>query len=400
MTDLIPREVLFGNPEKTQPRISPDGKRLAYLAPVRGVLNVWVGPVGGDEFEPVTGDRKRGIWFFLWAEDNEHLVYLQDADGDENWRVYATNPETKETRDLTPFDGVQAQLLEKSRRFLDTLLVSLNKEKEEVHDVYRLSVSTGDLELVARNPGNVAVWVVDRDFEVRGALAATSKGGFDLLFRETAEDDWRTLVSWTPEDSLSSGPVGFSGDGKKIHLLDSRQANAARLVVFDLASEKAEVLASDERYDVGEALVNPETYEVEAAAIEKARAEWVVLSEGVREDFEAIKELDRGDFAIVSRDRADERWLVAFTLDEGGASYYSYDRKEKKGEHLFDARPDLKGYALARMEPISFAARDGLPIEGYLTLPPDSSGENLPMVLNVHGGPWARDAWGYDPEAQ
>jgi dipeptidyl aminopeptidase/acylaminoacyl peptidase len=401
---LIPREILFGNPDKAQPRLSPDGKRLAYLAPVDGVLNVWVGPmgspVGGEDYRPVTKDHKRGIRIYFWAEDNEHLVYLQDVGGDEDWRIHATNPKTEKTRDLTPFEGVQAQLLAKNKRFPDTLLVGLNKENPQLHDVYRLSVSSGDLELVAKNPGNVAHWVADSDFEVRGALAATPKGGFDLLFRDTEAADWRTLVSWGAEDALNSGPVGFSGDSTRMYLLDSRNANAARLVALDLMSGATDVLAGDERYDVGDVLLNPDTYEVEAVAVERARAEWTVLDESVREDFEAIEKLNRGDFAVASRDRADKRWLVAFTVDDGGASYYSYDRRKKEGAHLFDARPDLAEYALARMEPVSFAARDGLTIEGYLTLPPGDGGEGLPMVLKVHGGPWARDGWGYDPEAQ
>jgi dipeptidyl aminopeptidase/acylaminoacyl peptidase len=401
---LIPREVLFGNPEKAQPRLSPDGKRLAYLAPVDGVLNVWVGPVdspvGGEGYRPVTKDRKRGIRIYFWAEDNEHLVYLQDVGGDEDWRIHATDPIMEETRDLTPFEGVQAQLLAKNKRFADALLVGLNKEDPQVHDVYRLSVSSDGLELVAKNPGNIAHWVADRDFKMRAALAATPEGGFDLLFRDNEDADWRPLVSWGPEDALNSGPVGFSGDGTQMYLLDSRDANAARLIALDLTSGATEVLAGDERYDVGEVLVNPDTYQVEAIAVERARAEWIVLDESVEEDFEVIRKLSRGDFAVASRDRADERWLVAFTVDDGGASYYSYDRRKKEGTHLFDARPELGGYTLARMEPVAFTARDGLAIEGYLTLPPGEGRENLPMVLNVHGGPWARDGWGYHPEAQ
>ncbi|CAN5619546.1 S9 family peptidase [soil metagenome] len=397
---LIPRELIFGNPERTQPRLSPDGKRLAYLAPVDDVLNVWVGMVGGEGFGPVTDDRVRGIRMYFWAEDNQHIIYIQDQDGDENWRVYAVDPDTKEVRDLTPFDDVQAQLIGKSRHFPDTLLVGLNRENPELHDVYRLTLSSGELELAAKNPGNVVGWVADRNFLVRGALAATSEGGFDLLLRDDEESEWSKVISWDKEDALSSAPVGFTPDGAKMYLLDSRDANAARLTLFDPENGSSEVLVKDERYDVGDVMVHPDTEEVQAAAVVRARPEWTVLDERVREDFDAIGKLASGDFDVVSRDHADESWLVAFTNDDESPSYYSYDRKDRSGEHLFNAWPELDAYELATMRPISFTSRDGLPIEGYLTLPPGANGESLPMVLNVHGGPWARDGWFCHPEAQ
>jgi dipeptidyl aminopeptidase/acylaminoacyl peptidase len=402
LTSLIPREVLFGNPEKTQPRISPDGKLLAYLAPLNGVLNVWMGPVGGEDFKPVTRDEKRGIRVYSWAEDGRHLIYLQDRDGDENWRLYAVEPGSaarSSTRDLTPFDGVQARLLEESKRFPGEILIELNKRDPRLHDVYQLDLTTGKLELVAQNPGSVAGWVADENLTVRAALAATPEGGFDLLFREREEDDWRKLLSWSPEDALSSGPVGLSGDDKRMFLRDSREANAARLVELHLSTERIDVLAEDPQYDVADVLIHPDTREPQAVAFMRARTEWTVLDENVREDFAAVQEHCPGDFAIVSRDRADENWLVGFNVDAGPVSYYAYNRNTRDGTHLFDDRPDLSGYTLSSMRAISFTARDGLEIHGYLTLPPGDS-ENLPMVMNVHGGPWARDTWGYDPEAQ
>jgi dipeptidyl aminopeptidase/acylaminoacyl peptidase len=282
----------------------------------------------------------------------------------------------------------------------DELLVELNRRDPQLHDVYRLNLATGDLELVAENPGNVAGWVADVDMRVRGALSAYADGEFGLLVRKTEEDDWREMLRWGPEDSLNSGPVGFSEDGARMFLKDSREANAARLVRFDLLSKEVEILAEDPQYDVSDVLVHPDTHEVQAAAFTRARTEWVVLDETVREDLAAIAKLHPGDFTVVSRDRADEKWLVAFAADDGPVSYYAYDRDEKRGAHLFDDRPELKEYTLARMEPVSFETRDGLKIHGYLTVPPTSGRQDLPMVLNVHGGPWVRDVWGYDPESQ
>ena len=272
---LIPRTVLFGNPERTQPRISPDGQRLAYIAPLDGVLNVWVGLVGYDAgdgaFEPVTRDTDRGIRLYFWAEDGRHLVYLQDKGGNEDWRLYAVDPVTKETRDLTPFENVQARPLEKNRRFRGELLVELNRRDPQFHDVHRLNLATGDLELVAENPGNVAGWVADVDMQVRGALSAYPDGGFGLLVRETGEDDWHELLRWGPEDGLNSGPVGFSEDGARMFLKDSREANASRLVRLDLLTEEVDILAEDPDYDVSDVLVHPDTREVQAAAFTRAR---------------------------------------------------------------------------------------------------------------------------------
>src|SRR5690349_16231072 len=155
---LIPRNVLFGNPVKTNPRISPDGKRLAYLAPVDNVLNVWVGDIGSDNYQPVTSDTDRGVRFYMWAADNTHILYIQDVGGNENWRLYATHIETRETRDLTPFDNVQAQIIGHDKHFPNELIIGLNKENIQVHDVYHLDLTSGELTLVAKNPGNIAGW--------------------------------------------------------------------------------------------------------------------------------------------------------------------------------------------------------------------------------------------------
>ena len=170
--ELIPRKVLFGNPVKTNAQISPDGKRMAYLAPVNNVLNVWVGTIGSEDDRPVTRDDDRGIRFYFWAKDNKHILYIQDVGGNENWRLYATNLETLETRDLTPFENVQAQVVHIDKHFPNELIVGLNKENPQVHDAYHLDLASGELSLVAKNPGNVAEWVADNHLKIRGAAAA------------------------------------------------------------------------------------------------------------------------------------------------------------------------------------------------------------------------------------
>jgi dipeptidyl aminopeptidase/acylaminoacyl peptidase len=397
---LIPRDVLFGNPDRATPLISPDGKRMAYLAPVDDVLNVWVGTVGEENYQPVTHDTDRGIRVHFWAHDGRHLLYLQDTGGDENWRLFSVDLDSGEEDDLTPYDGVQVQIIHHDKRHPDEILIAMNKEDERLHDVYRLDLSTKHLELVAKNPGNVAGWVVDADMQVRGALASTQEGGFDLLVRDAPDDEWRTLVAWDADDALTSGPVSFSLDGKSIYLLDSRGANAAPLVEMDIASGNTNVIAQDPQYDVADVTIHPDTYEIQMVSFVKARIEHQVLDSSIAADVKEIAKLSSGDFGIYNRTDSDDTWLVGFTEDDQPFSYYAYDRNNKKGTFLFHNRADLVEYSLATMKPISFTARDGLTVHGYLHLPKGSNGKDLPTVLNVHGGPWHRDTWGYEPEGQ
>lgn len=397
---LIPRTILFGNPVKTSPRISPDGTRMAYLAPVNNVLNVWVGTIGQEDYQPVTNDTVRGVRFYFWAQDNRHILYIQDMGGNENWRLYATNLETRETRDLTPFDEVQAQVVHSDKHFPDDLLIALNKENPQLHDVYHLHLPDGELRLVAKNPGNVVGWYADAAFKVRGALAMTPDAGRILLVRGNEDADWNAILTWSPDDADNSFPITFSKDGKSFYMVDARGVNAGRLVKLELATNAITVIAEDPQYDVGNVLIHPDTYEIQAVAFTRDRTEWIVLDDSIRADFAAISQLHRGDFDIISRDEADKTWLVAFTLDNGPVPFYAYDRATRSATFLFDNQPALNDYTLATIEPISFTARDGLVVHGYLTLPPGKEVRNLPLVLDVHGGPWARDGWGYAPEAQ
>jgi len=397
---LIPREVLFGNPEKAAPQISPDGTRMAYLAPVDGVLNVWVGHVGQNNQKPITHDTDRGVRVYFWAHDGRQILYLQDVGGDENWRLFSVDLETGDQSDLTPFDRVQVQIIHHDKRHPNELIVAMNKEDESVHDVYHLDLMSKELELVAKNPGNVASWVVDSNMAVRGAVAATEEGGFDLMVRDDEAAEWQTLVTWAADDALTSGPVGFTRDGQSIYLLDSRNASAAPLVRMETKSGRIEVVAGDEQYDVGDVTLHPDTYEVQLVSFVKARIEHRVLDSSIQKDIDAVAALRPGDFGISNRTHDDNTWLVGFTEDDHPFSYYTYDRRTKTGTFLFYARPDLTDYTLTTMDPISYVSRDGYTIHGYLHTPAGRERRGLPTVLLVHGGPWHRDTWGYDPEGQ
>jgi dipeptidyl aminopeptidase/acylaminoacyl peptidase len=367
---------------------------------VDGVLNVWVGTTGSDDHRPVTKDRDRGVRAYFWGWDNRTILYIQDEGGDENWRLYATDIETMTTRTLTPFDGVQTRLVAHRKQFPDDVLLALNKDDPTRHDAYHLDLRTGELTLRAENPGNVMQWIADADLQIRGALALTPDGGSELLVRDGEGGAWSPVVTWTGDDGLSAHAVGFTRDGGGIYIVDPRDHEAAVLALLSLTDGSVEVLAEDPQYDVAGVIVHPDTLEVQAVSFQRARAEWQVLDEAVADDFEAAMALESGDFSLIGRTAADDVWLLAFQQDAGPVSYYSFDRATRRGTFLFHHRPELADAGLVSMEPFELTARDGLTIHGYLTRPSGEAGAPVPMVLNVHGGPWYRDVWGYNPEAQ
>ena len=404
MVELIPRTVLFGNPERITPHISPDGTRLAWIAPHEGVLNVWVAPIGAsgvdwDSATVVTADTDRGIRFCAFARDDRHLLYIQDTGGDENWRLYDVDLETMARRDLTPFDGIQARIIATRKSHRDEVLVGMNQQNPQLHDVYRLDLVTGELTKLIDNPG-FAGWIADEDMVVRGALAPHPDGSFDLLVRDSADADWRTLLTLPPDDVAASDVLSFSGDGTSLLAISSIGVDTGRLVRIDLASGDTQVLFEDPEADVAGALLDPDTRDPQIVLVLKDRIEYHVLDPALEADLKAIRALHSGDPMLAGRDEANKTWLIAFTDDAGPIQYFSYDRASRTGSFLFTSRPELERYELARMEPFSFTARDGLTVHGYVTFPVDGGRAGLPTVLDVHGGPQARDTWGWNPEAQ
>ncbi|KAB8315280.1 S9 family peptidase [Tolypothrix campylonemoides VB511288] len=399
VVNLIKREILFGNPERSHPQLSSDGKYLAYLAPdENNVLQVWLRTVGQEDDRQLTADKKRGIRIYFWTYDGEQLIYLQDADGDENWHFYAVNIKSNIVRNLTPFQGIQAQLVALDPNFPNKMLVGMNLKDPSKHDVYRINLKNGAVEFDTENPGNVITWTVDAKFQVRAAIATMPDGGYDLLLREFPDKPWETLRHWEPDDEGYA--VSFSIDGKTLYIVGSHDANTQRLIAFDLATRKETVIAEDSQYDINGILMHPVTRIIQAVAFYTDKQEWQVLDQSIRADFEALAQVRQGEFGVISRDLADNNWLVAYVTDDGPVYYYAYDRGTKTSTLLFSNQPKLEGLSLASMQPVSYQAQDGLTIHGYVTTPMGIPQSNLPAVLLVHGGPWARDTWGYNPEVQ
>jgi dipeptidyl aminopeptidase/acylaminoacyl peptidase len=395
---LIPREVLFGNPKKASPNISPDGKMLAYLAPDNGVLNVWVRSINGNDDRVVTSDKKRGIYNYFWRPDSEHIVYIQDKDGDENWHIYQTNLKTLVTHDLTPFNDVHSSVVGLNRKFPNEILVALNIRDPRFHDVYRLDLDSGKLELDTENPGDVDGWAVDNNLQVRGANAVLPDGGIEIRVRDDAKSPWQVLQRFGPDDP--GGIAGFTANNNGVWIISSIDANTSRLLEVDLDSGKSTVIAEDKQFDFSGLLVNPQKRTIEAVHFQRERGDWILLDDSLKADFDAIKKVRDGDFFINSRNMDNTLWVVAYILDDGPVYWYLYDRSTKETRLLFSNKPELEKYRLAKMQPISFKARDGMTLYGYLTLPVGVEPKGLPMVIDVHGGPWGRDIWGLNSEVQ
>jgi dipeptidyl aminopeptidase/acylaminoacyl peptidase len=397
---LIPRDVLFGNPERISPALSPDGTLLGFVAPEEGVLNVWVGPADDlDAARPVTHDRGRGVRTFSFCHDDATLVYLQDTDGNEDWRLYALDLKTGESRLVTPGEGVHAMILGHNRWNPGTMLVGLNADNPMLHDIYRFDLSSGAFDKVETNPG-YAGWLIDSDLAVRGGVAMTPEGGAIVYLRDPATGEDAHWLDISPDDVATTGVYGFSRDGDALFVLSSAGVNASRLLRVDLLTGAETVLAEDPSYDVAAVLSHPDTLEPQSVVFLEDREEWVHLDPVLGAEIDSLRSRLRGEVGISRSERTDRRWLVSDTPSDGPVHYHVYDRDSREMRFLFAHKPALDSYELAVMEPFRFTARDGLEIHGYVTYPPGLERVGLPAVVDVHGGPWHRDMWGYDPEAQ
>ncbi len=511
--ELLARNILFGNPDKASARISPDGTRLSYLAPVDGVLNVWIAPVDDlTEAKPVTEDKKRGVRVYFWAFTNKHIVYLQDKGGDENWHVHVVDLEKGETRDLTPLEGVRAEIKAVSHLHPDEILIGLNNRDPRLHDVHRLNLATGETTLVRENPGFVG-FVIDDDYNIKFGMRMTPDGGSELLRpaekqeeavasdpkaakkaekeakrakrkaakeakklakkaakmtkkaerqtkkaerraakgkpdaeqvkkeadeahkaaaeakqvadaamakaegqAEPAEDskkpadpfaDWESFMKIVMEDTLTTAPITFDKSGKILYMLDSRGRNTAAFATLNLETGEHKIVSNDARADLQDLMIHPTEKTVEAVAFTFKRKQWKILDSSIQGDFDALARVADGDFEVISRSLDDKHWVVAYIVDDGPVRYYYFNRAEKKERFLFTNRSALEDKKLVKMHPVAIKSRDELNLVSYYSLPPGTDPDDdgkpdspLPMVLLVHGGPWARVSWGYNPHHQ
>jgi dipeptidyl aminopeptidase/acylaminoacyl peptidase len=397
---LIPVEDFFENPEKTGAQISPDGTRLSYLAPEENRLNVWVRTIGEDDDVCVTHDHTRGILSYFWSRDSKHILYVQDEGGNENFHVFAVDVAAPDAPavDLTPFPDVRAFIVDVPYNDHEHLLVALNRRDPSVHDVHRLSISTGDLELVAENPGDVGSWITDPQGRLRAAAAQTPTGDYEVRVRDTEDDDFRPLRQFANEDAPSV--YGFTPDGRSLWVGTPEDADLERLCTLSLDTAELAVVDSDEEADLGGPVLRSRTGELLGTFYQRDRLVFHSFDDTFGSRFEQADALHPGDLAAVRMDDSETRWVVAFDDDREPGVTYFFNAETGEGEFLFRPRPKLDPDHLAPMQPVRITARDGLVLHSYLTLPLGLEPTGLPMVLLVHGGPWARDGWGYQPEVQ
>ncbi len=393
---LIPREVLFGTPEKGEPHLSPDGTKLAYRAPFNGKPHIWVKTIGKDDDRAIT----RGTSLYIWLPDSSGLAYLQDNDGDENDCIYTINLETHEVKNLTPFENIQARILNVNSQKPHDILIELNKDNPALHDLYNVTIVSGELTLLEKNPGNVMSWLPDNQGNIRGKVIQSDDGGIQVWIRETPTAEWNVVIAFSPDDADASQVISFSSDGHSIFLVSPDKSTTTRLIKLDSATGHTTVLYHDAQYDIKSTILHPKTGEIQAVQVAKARREVIVLDPSIKHDIEKIKQTEDGEIDIIDRDDADTVWTVAISKDTNPKNYYLYKRATQEATLLWASRPELAKYSLAHMEPFTLQARDGLKLEGYVTYPVGVERHNLPMVLKVHGGPWSRNTWGYNPEAQ
>ncbi len=416
---LISREVLFGNPDKASLRISPDGSKISYRAPLDGVMNVWVAPADDPGAAvAVTKDTLRGIRIYFWSYTNDHIIYLQDLGGDENWQVHTVNVDSKEDKNLTPFEEIigpdgkpltlpngkimrpRVQIQEVSHKFSDEILVGLNNRNPQFHDIHRLNILSGELKMIQEN-NEFLGFMTDDDYNIRYALKMTPEGGNEI-FTPDGKSGWQSFDKIPMEDMMTTWPITFDKSGQFLYMIDSRGRNTAALTSVDLKSGEKKVIFEDPRADLSAIMIHPTEKTIEAAASNYTRVEWKLLDESIKADIDYLNTVTDGEMSVASRSLDDKVWTVVYVLDDGPVQYYLYDRSEKKASFMFTNRKKLENAKLSKMHPVVIKSRDGMNLVSYLTLPFWTDTDNdvrpdkpLPMVLYVHGGPWARNSWGY-----
>lgn len=398
----IPVESFFQNPQKTRFTISPNGQYLAWLAPYEQRLNLHVQNRATGEVRRITQRTDRDIPNYIWADD-EHLVYLQDNGGDENHHLYLARRDGTDERDLTPFDGVKAEIIDDLADIPNQLIVGLNKRNPQLVEPYRLDVSTGELTLLADNEdlfNPITTWITDHEGRIRAAVKMTGGVNSSLLFRNTEQEPWQTVLTTNFRESMQ--PLFFTFDNSQLYCASNLRRDKTAIVRFDpVGATELSVIYENNNYDVENLHYSHKRKLLTSISYTSWKREVIFLDKVIEFVYHRLyKALPGYEVVIVDTNKEEELFIARAYSDRSMGAFYLYDSRNDELTKLADVNPNLQEDHMAEMRPISYTSRDGLTIHGYLTLPAKSNGKNLPLVVNPHGGPWVRDAWGFNPEVQ
>ena len=407
---LLDRELFFGDPEVSGAQLSPDGRWMTFLKPYQGARNIWIKETSAafEEARPLTADD-RPVPGYFWSRDSQVVLYVQDRDGDENFHVWAVNPSHENdpetgvptARNLTPVEGARAAIYSVPKNVPGMIVVGLNDRDPRFSDVYSVDIASGERTLLRQNDDQIGSWVFDLDGRLRLATRQTPSGGTELLRVDMA--GYTKLAESTYQESLY--PYTFRPDGRHVYMVSSvgDDVDLSRLMLMDVETGEMVLVESDpeNQVDFGGATFHPETDELMATSYTGDRVRVYPKNDEAKRIWRAMqKALPDGELAPTSMTRDMSLLLVAVYRDVDPGSVYLFDTKTGEATLQYRSRPDLPSEHLATMEPVTFTARDGMEIHGYLTVPKGVEPKGLPTVMYIHGGPWARDNWGYDPYAQ
>lgn len=396
-------EDFFKNPQRTAYRISPSGEYLSYLGPYQTRLNVFVQKIdSADAPVRITNQTGRDIVSYFWANDNA-LVYLQDKGGDENHHIYIAQRDGSGEKDLTPFDGVKATIIDDLEDFEHEMIVGLNKRNPQLFEPYHLDLRTGELKLLAENTdvmNPVTGWVADHNGKIRAATQVTGGVNTSLLYRPAENDSFRTIVTTNFRENLN--PLFFTFDNKNIYALSNIGRDKDAVIKYDIANGKEmEVIYENPDYDASMLHYSHKRKAITAASYVSWKREYKFLDKETERIYTRLnRDLGKYEAVITSRNKNEDKFIVRTYSDRSLGSFYLYDLKKDELTKLADVQPELREEDMAEMKPIQYKTRDGLTIHGYLTLPKGAEPKNLPVVVNPHGGPWHRDVWAFNPEIQ
>lgn len=399
----IPLENFFKNPEKIDYQVSPDGTYFSFMAPYENRLNLFVQKIGSDTTIRITSETERDITASMWAGNNR-ILFIKDTGGDENYQLYGVNIDGSDLKSYTNFPNVRTTIIDPLRKIDSLVIIGMNKRNPQVFDPYRLNLNTGELTLLAENPGNIQGWMTDHDGKLRVANAIVDGVNNQILYRETEDQPFQPVLTTNFKETVSFAV--FTPDNKMVYALTNIGRDKTALVLMDPKTcEEKEVLYMNDKYDISDLNYSEKKNRLTVVACEghkdMIRHYFDKDEEEIRKKLEA--QLPGYNVGVTSMSKDENIRMIYAGNDRTYGTYYLYNVKENKLTKVADIAPWIKEEEMCAMNPITYTSRDGLTIEGYLTLPKGytmENAKNLSVVVNPHGGPWIRDSWGYNPEVQ